>query len=296
MRSQEYLENVLKRQDLKEDSEQLKNLRKHREEVDSILRDGFSAASPTIRYGGSKAKGTLILESYDLDVVFYVPHDNDQAGVTLKAIFNNVSGKLAEHYYVEPKTSAIRLRDKNDRTDFHVDVVPGRYVDDSKSDCFIYQNGGEKERLKTNLKTHIDHVKKSGVVPAIRLLKLWRVRRGLQVKQFVFELLVIDLLKGKEDSGLDIQLKHVWTRLKESEDPISVEDPANPTGNDLSDLLKLIWPELSARSRDTLDLLQESRWEAVFGPIAEDKKEDAKSDNLRRAAAAIIAPSKPWGI
>ena len=33
---------------------------------------------------------------------------------------------------------------------------------------------------------------------------------GLQVKQFVFELLVIDLLEGKEDLGLDIQLKHVW--------------------------------------------------------------------------------------
>ena len=97
---------------------------------------------------------------------------------TLKDIFNNVRDKLTEHYYVEPKTSAIRLRDKNDKTDFHVDVVPGRYVDDSKSDCFIYLNGGKKERLKTNLKMQVDHVKKSGVVPAIRLLKLWRVRRG----------------------------------------------------------------------------------------------------------------------
>jgi hypothetical protein len=46
-------------------------------------------------------------------------------------------------------------------------------------------------------------VKDSGVVPAIRLLKLWKVRRGLQVKQFVFELLVIKVLEKKKNASLD---------------------------------------------------------------------------------------------
>ena len=191
MEPQKYLESVLKNQNLEDESQELKDLQKHRKDVDEILRKGFPKASPTIRYGGSKAKDTLIRESYDLDVVCYFPHDDKSAGETLKDIFENAKKVLTEHYYVEPKTSAVRLKDKQNKIDFHIDVVPGRYVDDSKSDCFIYQNGAEKDRLKTNLDLHIDHVKNSGVVPAIRLLKLWKTRRGLGVKQFVFELLII---------------------------------------------------------------------------------------------------------
>ena len=42
------------------------------------------------------------------------------------------------------------------RLDFHLDVVPGRFTDDTKSDCFLFQNGADKERLKTNLQVHID--------------------------------------------------------------------------------------------------------------------------------------------
>ncbi len=182
MTTKEYLEGVLKSQDLADDSQELKDLQEHRKKVEKILRDGFPKAAPTIQYGGSRAKGTLDKEAYDLDVVCYFRNDDTSAGGTLKEIFENVSNKLSEDYYVEPKTSAVRLRDKKNKVDFHIDVVPGRYVDDTKSDCFIYQNGADKERLKTNLSVHIEHVKNSGVVPAIRLLKLWKVRRGLRVK------------------------------------------------------------------------------------------------------------------
>jgi len=290
MDAQKYLENILTNQNLEDESQELKDLQKHRKDVDAILRNGFPKASPTIRYGGSKAKDTLIRESYDLDVVFYLPHDDTGAGETLRDIFENVTKVLAVHYYVDPKTSAVRLKDKQNKIDFHIDAVPGRYVDDSKSDCFIYQNGAEKDRLKTNLDVHIDHVKNSGVVPAIRLLKLWKTRRGLQAKQFVFELLIIELLKDKKRSDLDAQLKHVWSNLKDAKQPIGVEDPANPAGNDLSPFLKSVWPELSNRSLDTLNLLEQSGWEAIFGPV----NDNGNGEHLRRAAAAVITPTKPW--
>jgi hypothetical protein len=296
MEPKEYLQKVLEGQDLQDDSKELQDLQKHRKDVEKVIRDGFPDGSPTIQYGGSKAKGTLIRESYDLDVVCYFPHDNNTAGETLKEIFQNVQKKLADNYYVEPKTSALRLRDKEERRiDFHIDVVPGRYVDDSKTDCFIYQNGGEKDRLKTNLGVHVTHVKDSGVVPAIRLLKLWKTRRGLQVKQFAFELLIIKLLKDKKKSLLDEQLKYVWTSLKDTEDPITVEDPANPTGNDLSHFIKSAWSELSMRSDDTLSLIENSGWEQVFGPVDEEK-ETEKTSGLKRAVAVITMPSKPWGV
>jgi hypothetical protein len=293
MEPQEYLEQILKSQKLEDDSRELKDLQSRRKDVENILRDGFPDASPTIRYGGSKAKGTLIRESYDLDIVCYFPRDDSTAGETLKEIFGNVTKKLEEHYYVSPKTSAVRLKDKRNKIDFHIDVVPGRYVDDCKSDCFIFQNGADRDRLKTNLEVHIAHVKNSGVSPALQLLKLWKTRRALSVKQFVFELLAIKLLKDKKNSDLGSQVKRVWTSIKEAEEPISVEDPANPTGNDLSQLLRISWPELSARSRDTLDLLGRSGWEAIFGSV-DDVNKEGKTRNFVQAAAAVLTPTRPW--
>ena len=296
MGPKEYLTGILKSQNLADDSQELKDLQDHRKNVEKTLRASFPEAGPTIQYGGSKAKGTLIKELYDLDVVCYFPNDDTDAGATLKEIFDSVTEALAEDYYVEPKTSAIRLKDKKNKIDFHIDVVPGRYVDDSKSDCFIYQNGADKGRQKTNLTVHLDHVRNSGVVPAIRLLKLWETRRGLRVKHFVLELLIIELLKDKKNSGLDAQLKHVWTSLADAkDDPIVVEDPANPCGNYLSGFLDAVWPQLSARAEDTLSLLERSGWEAIFGPLQEGvEKSESRASVFVRAAASVSTPTKPW--
>ena len=86
-----YLKDVLALQHLANDSEEMKKLREQRDEVEDILKEVFP--STTIRYGGSKAKGTLIKASYDLDFVCYFPHDESEAGDTLKELYKNVSGK-----------------------------------------------------------------------------------------------------------------------------------------------------------------------------------------------------------
>ena len=294
MNPNDYLANVLKLQNLADDSQEIKDLQEHRKKVEDTLRKGFPDASATIQYGGSKIKGTLIRESYDLDVICYFGHDDTSAGASLKDIFDNVANKLSDEYYVERRTSAVRLRDKENKIDFHIDVVPGRYVDDSKSDCFIHQNGADKERLKTNLSIHIEHIKNSGVVPAIRLLKLWKTRRGLRVRQFAFELLIIKLLKGEKSNCLDAQLKHVWSSIADAEEALCVEDPANPNGNDLSELLESVWPELSSRARDTLNLLEQSGWEAIFGQLEDETNDTGKVARLASAAAAVLTPTRPW--
>jgi hypothetical protein len=36
---------------------------------------------------------------------------------------------------------------------------------------------------------------------------------------------------------LSDQLAHVWTMLRDDVDSVNIKDPANPTGNDLSELL-----------------------------------------------------------
>ena len=297
MTTTEYLTEVLKLQNLSDDSQELKDLQAHRADVEKQLREAFPDASPTIRYGGSKAKGTLIKESYDLDIICYFESDESAAGESLKDIYDNVSKALQKQYMVTPKNSSLRLSNLDTKAanrDFHIDVVPGRYVDDSKTDCFIHQNNAEKERMKTNLGVHIAHVKDSGVMDAIRLLKLWKVRKAISLKQFVWELLVIDLLKSKKSSSLENQLKHVWTTIRDAEVPINVEDPANPSGNNLSKIMSDTWPLLKSFADSTLRTLDNSGWEAVFGSVKRAESAAARVASLTQAASAASVRSSPW--
>lgn len=286
----EYLHAILKSQDLPDDSSEFKVLIEQRKRVEQILRDGFSNCLPTIRYGGSRAKGTLIKEAYDLDIACYFPYDDETSGSSLEDIYNNVAKVLEKEYSVLRKRSALRLSDK-DSVDFHIDVVPGRFTDEKKGDCYLHQEGGDKERLKTNLDVHIKHVRDSERLDAIRLLKLWNTRKALGVKQFAFELLIIKLLKGSKKT-LSEQLKYIWTELCDRDEPVTIEDPANPAGNDLSDLLSTaVWNELSSVATSTLSMIDANGWEAVFGNVPKDSD---KMTGLLAAAASVSVPTRPW--
>jgi hypothetical protein len=294
MTTTEYLKGLLESQTVKEDSPELEALRKHREAVEKLLREKFPKAKLTIRYGGSKAKGTMILQSYDLDIICYFDNGDDSAGETLEDIFNNVEKALAGDYTVERKTSALRLKSK-EKIDFHIDVVPGRFTDDTKTDAFLYISTGEKKRLKTNLQVHIDHVKDSGVVDALKLIKLWRVRNSLSVRNFVLELIAIELLSSKKSDPLDEQLEYFFKELFAQAETIAVKDPANPEGNDLSELLTDdVRAELKSLANRALGYIETSNWEAIFGPLPKGDGESRKH-RLQHAAAAAPLGSKPWG-
>ena len=295
MTPNEYLAKVLSIQTLASDSPALKDLQERRVEVEEHLCEHFGDSSPTLRYGGSKAKGTMIKESYDLDVVCYFSHDDTAGGETLEDIYNSVREALDEKYLVQLKSSALRLRDASAMThgaDFHIDVVPGRFSDEKEADTFLYISSGEKKRLKTNLDVHIAHVKESGVTGAIRLMKLWKVRARVSVRNFILELAVIKLLSSKKAVALATQLEHIWTELRDNIDDLTVEDPANPTGNDLSDLLNAAKYELSTAARHTLDLIERSGWEAVYGPVEEE--DHSKNMAALRRAAAVATPTRAW--
>lgn len=294
MTNDEYLQKVLESQNLNEDSKELKDLRARRDEIEGHLRAAFGD-SPSIRYGGSKAKGTLNKDTYDLDMTCYFPRDDEDAGGTVKEIFENVAAELEKHYTVERKTSALRVKGL-DKVDFHVDVVPGRFIDDNEDDVFLYRSIGEKERLKTNLDTHISHVKDSGVVPAIRLMKLWVFRNAVSLKTFVLELAVIDVLDGSTDD-VEEQLTTVLTKFRDNSADIKVEDPANPTGNDLSEVWNdSVRANVSSVARATLATVAVLGWEAVFGKLPEETSDSTAKqvDRLRSAAHASTTATRPW--
>lgn len=288
----EYLEGILLNQTLVPRGAELKAIQQHRKDVEKLLRAEFGN-SPAIREGGSKAKGTMIKEAYDLDLTCYFPHEEDDAGQSLKDIYENVSKVLAKNYRVGHKGSAVRLMDTEDRTDFHVDVVPGRFVDRKEGDVFLYRSSGDKERVKTNLDVHIAHVRDSGVVDAIRLMKLWRERNGVNVKTFVLELLTIKLLQGIKERKLAAQLIHIWEALSDQAQDLTIEDPANPKGNDLEEMFNgTVKSQVSSTAVRTLQVIEQSEWEAIFGKLQTENKERVEA--LKRISVVTAAGTKPW--
>lgn len=289
----DYLEAVLSDQELTED--EFEALRERRDEIKNLLQSSFSDESPSIRDAGSYAKKTMIRESYDYDLLCYFDSDTG-VGDTLKEIYDAVDEALSEEYLTERKRSALKILNPTEDEDpeyFHVDAVPGRFVDGSDGDVFLHQEGGDKERLKTNPEEQISHVRDSGVRSAIKLMKLWRERRALTVATFVLELLVIDLLEGREDESLPDQLLHVWNELSERGEDLTVEDPAN-SSNDLGDLFDDgTKAALSRAAGTTLDRIEEIGWESVFGEVEEEKKEE-KAAKVASAASAVDDPHRPW--
>jgi hypothetical protein len=235
-------------------------------------------------------------ESYDLDIISYFASGDASAGESLQDIYENARKALAKKYLVDQKGSALRLKGcdpQNLGVDFHIDVVPGRFTDDTKTDAYLYQSTGDKTRLKTNLDVHLKHVKESGVIDPIRLAKLWKVRNGLPIRTFVLELAVIKLLEGKTKKTISAQMQHFWTELRDNSASLTVEDPANPNGNDLSkefdDNLK---SQLSSAAKRTLTQIDSSGWEAVFGET--EKKDKAARVEILKRATSVAAPSRPW--
>lgn len=298
MNKNEYLQGILEEQTFESSDREMKDLRQRRDDIKKLLVNKYSGSTISIRWGGAMAKGTMIREAYDGDMTCYFEQDDTTAGESLADIYGSVSKTLEADYMVDRKTSALRVRDKTYSTrgkDFHIDVVPGRYTDETKSDVFIHQNGGTKERLKTNLDVHIDHIRDSGLIDAIRLMKLWNVRYGAGAKTFVLELLTIKLLKGWKTKPLADQLEHVWTEFRDNPSDLSVEDPANPNGNDLKPALDACRTSLSSIARTTLMRIESEGWESVYGPLKdEDVSEESKSAAIHVAVRSATVPTRPW--
>ena len=296
MTPSEYLQNILSKQTLDPQGDELADLKNRQQEVIALLNREFPGADMTISVAGSFAKETMIRESYDLDLTCYFGNDDTSAGDTLEDIYNGVRKALEKDFRVGPKTSALRLRscqkDSLDK-DFHIDVVPGRYSGTERADVFLFLKSRDKCRLKTNLGVQIQHIRFSGCRDEIRLMKLWNATTGLALKTFVLELAVIKILKLPEAPwGVAERLRFALEYLRDNADSFTVEDPANPTGNDLSEYLdSQVRARVKRVATRTLNDVDRDGWEGVFGPVEEVSR-------TRRAAAIVSVvrenPSRPW--
>ena len=265
MTLEEFLQELLTTQDLS--TQQENTLQAHKNEITDFLRAEFGDA-PTIKYAGSHEKGTMIAEQYDLDIVCYFPSGDARS---LKEIREDVSTHLKNKYLIQPKASAERitsLKSASTPDGYHIDVVPGRFIEGTK-DVFLHVAYGDKERMQTNLKVHIDHIVNSGCVPVIRLAKLWARRNNIGIKTFVLELFVVRTLSSSHDkTNLAKSFRQVLEALKDEFGTLQLVDPAN-SNNVVSQLVSPSEQTMVAHAaQETLNKVNESNdianWRTVF--------------------------------
>lgn len=283
MTNTEYLNAILEQEHLAKDSAEMNALRLERDKVAQIIFNAFEKSNPSIVYGGSKAKHTMIKSSYDLDIPVYFKHDDTDCGDSLEAIYNNVKDALSDEYFVVPKNSSLRLESRNGESKnyTHIDVVPGRRVSDDPADkdVFLHQNQGEKTRLKTNLETHVNHILNSGVRPEIKLAKVWKIKNNISVKTFVLELMIVKVLAGRADKTLEENIIYLLEQFRDNVNNISVQDPAN-SGNDLTPILNSSRESLRLAAASSLAFIDADMWTHVFGEVISQNK-----------AFNVVAPS-----
>lgn len=278
-------------------------MQSHKNEVTAFLREEFGD-DPVIKYAGSREKGTMICDRYDLDIVCYFPSSDERS---LKEIREDVATRLSEKYLLTHKASAERILDLKGADapgDFHIDVVPGRFIKDTK-DVFLHVAQGDKERMQTNLKIHIDHIVDSGCVPIIRLVKLWAHRNNIKIRTFVLELFVVQALSGYQNKG---DLKKGFTKALEAfrDDFTSTQlvDPAN-TNNIVSQLVDDSEKRAISQAAETVlksidDSDEVEKWQSAFVDSGSNSKSSVGASASASAAVAYTAgstfkPNRPWG-
>lgn len=219
MTGHEYLVSLLAGQAMSQQA--IGTLQRLRDEIEAALRRQFGTA-PRFYYGGSYGKDTMIREAYDLDIVVYFPDTDTRP---LRDIFTAVNAALVSaRYIVRARTVALRLPYEGG---FHIDVVPGRAQDTTFRYATLFRNQSPSSTLQTSLKVHIDAVRKTGIRDLVKLMKLWRLRKGLAWSTFALEIAVAQALQGRHKTDYAACLQAVFGFLVANVGGMRFVDPAN---------------------------------------------------------------------
>jgi hypothetical protein len=183
----------------------------------------LSAVTPS----GSFAKGTANKSGTDIDLFISLSNSTKE---TLKEIYESLFTKMSNKGY-GPKRQNVSICVRVNGYD--VDLVPAKRQDAYSEDHSLYRRRADTW-TKTNVSTHINHVRQGGRLSETRVLKLWRNQNGLDFPSFYVELTLIAALSGQYFGTLSGNVLKVFEYLRDSFSTARVVDPAN-TNNVVSD-------------------------------------------------------------
>lgn len=195
-------------------------------ELTPLIREWAGGVLLDVSPSGSFAKGTANRSGTDVDLFISI---SENCNNTLKEIYESLFARLQERG-LSPKRQNVSINVKMKGID--IDLVPAKRQNVYSSDHSLYRRRADTW-TKTNVSTHINHVRNAGRQSEMRILKLWRNQKGLDFPSFYLELITIAALVGRYGT----LSQNVWTVLQYLRDSFTgatVVDPAN-TNNIISE-------------------------------------------------------------
>lgn len=286
----EFLDNLLKNQRIPDNFK--KEMDNDRVEIERIINQIPNLPNPTYYYGGSRGKKTMIKESYDLDLVIYFPETTE---CSIEEIYEYVARFMgSSNYDVYPKNVSIRVLKRHN---YHIDLVPGKKITGSESEAFLWK-AKKKQRIKTNVTTHIDTIKNFGRRDVIKLMKLWKVRNGIDFPSFILEQIIIRSLNNYLDLPLDDAIIHALNYIVKNIESIRLVDPANSNNiltedDNISTYSKSLILKATQLSLTKNDLSKLEGWKNLFKPKS--SFDPYKPDTGIKGRIKPDAPDTRWG-
>ena len=232
MTADQYLQSILAREAV--DTGIFSPVRNAQTTLQPIITEWAGAQLRSISPSGSFAKGTANLSGTDIDLFISLSHTTTNS---LKEIYESLATRMgARGYTVRRQNVSLNVTVGG----YSVDLVPAKRQDALTEDHSLYRRRADTW-TKTNVQTHINHVRNSHRLAEIRVVKLWRNQKNLDFPSFYLEKTVMNTPSGSVFSGLSENVWRVFQYLRDTFPNARVVDPAN-TNNILSD-------ELSAADR-----------------------------------------------
>ncbi|MHA2179983.1 MAG: nucleotidyltransferase domain-containing protein [Promethearchaeota archaeon] len=215
---------------------QKNQIRRYKNSIEKVLKNELNRYNIRIYYAGSYAKNTGMKNSLDLDLVIRFPSTIRNS---IKECYELVYDVLRRNNWnPRRKNAAIRISNLSlpgeTKLD-HADIVPEKQISNSEY-CNLWLNR-ENRALKTSVQLHLESIRELGMLDLIRLMKYWKSQHNLQYPSFILEQCLIRWAKDeRKNSSKDIitrlhsHINYISRRIKN----ISLKDPANPTGNTLT--------------------------------------------------------------
>lgn len=230
MTADSYLQNILTREAV--DTGPSSPVRSVQATVQPIISEWAGNLLNGIGVSGSFMKGTANRSGTDIDLFISLSANTPES---LKEIYESLFARMSQKGY-GPKRQNVSINVKING--YSVDLVPGKQQSAYTTDHSIYRRRADTW-TKTNVATHITHVRQYRRLSESRILKLWRDQKSLEFPSFYLELTVIDALPWQlAPESLSGNVMRVFQYLRDRFANARVVDPAN-TNNIISDDLTI---------------------------------------------------------
>jgi len=242
---------ILEGQELSTD--QIEYTKTIEEKIQKVFKDNLNE-SFELYLGGSIVKKTALRDKYDFHAIINFP---ELVGSDLKQLHTKIEVLLKKKWKKgQLKNFGWNLELKKN---MEVVIIPGFF--DQKTNMGSYLDATNDRVIQTNFKAQNEYVLNSNRQDAIKLMKIWTLRRSIPIRSFFLELLVILGCRGVNREQIEKQVNQTFNFIYKNIDTRNFNDPINSDNN----ISKNITPESIAEIKELAkQVLEAKSWSKVF--------------------------------